>query len=230
MRLDERVPVLGRTGALAGAAFVVCVLVGNTLTDGEAPPEDTPATALAYFAALTSGAPRIGLALELLGFCLFLAFVARLHAALRDAEGPRSWLPGLALAGGLAMAAVKVGSGAAVVVGVSVDDLTGEQAQLLLRLNDAAFLLSAMLAGVLVLGTAGSALASDLLPRWLSALGIPIGALAVLGSLAPSSLDGGPGVAGFLLGLLWLAATSVVLAVRNDSGVAPGREAVHAAA
>ena len=52
---------------------------------------------------------------------------------------------------------------------------------------------------------------SGVLPRWLAVLGLPIGALAVFGSLAPSSLDGGPGVPGFLLGLLWLGVVSVML-------------------
>jgi hypothetical protein len=223
-------PALGRLAAAAGAAWVGCALVGNGLTEAGAPTEDTPQAALRYFELLATGSHRAGLALELLGFCLLLAFLGRLHGALRDAEGSRAWLPTTALGAGLALVAVKVGSGSGYVVGLSVDDLTGEQAQLLLRLGDAAFLLTAMLGGVLVLATAGSALVSGLLPRWLAVAGVPIGLLAVLGSLLPSSLDGGPGVAGFLLGLLWVAATSLVLAARREAPAGAGREVAGTAA
>jgi hypothetical protein len=213
--------------------WVISILVGNSLTESGAPTEDTPAAAKAYFALQHTGSHRAGIALELFGFCLMVVFLARLHAVLRDAEGPGGWLSSLALGGGLVTAAVKIGSAAPYVVGFAVPDLSGEQAQLALRLGDAAFLVSAMTSGLLVLGAAGSALSSGVLPRWLAFLGVPIGALAVLGSLSPTSLDGGPGVPGFLLGLLWLGSISVVLAVRGDAAVAAlasGREAVPARA
>jgi hypothetical protein len=218
-RYDESGPVLGRLGLLTGAAWVVCILVGNSLTESGAPEGDGPAESLAYFALLRGGSHQVGLALELFGFCLMAVYVARLYAALRDAEGPASWLPGAALTGGLLTLAIKLGSAAFLVVGLTVTDLPGEQAALLLQLGDAAFLVSAMTSGILTLGVAASALVSGLLPRWLAALGLPIGALAVLGSLAPSSLDGTPGVPGFLLGLLWLGAISVLLAVRSGRSV-----------
>lgn len=223
-RYDGRAPALGRLGALTGAAWVVCILTGNSLVESGMPTEDTPQAASTYMDLLSTGQHRAGLALELFGFCLLLAFVARLHAALRDAEGPGAWLPGVALTAGISLASVKVASGAGLVIGLSVDDLTGEQAQLLLRLGDATFLITAMLAGVLVLGTAGSALASGLLPRGLAWVGVPLGALAVFGSLFPSSLDGGPGIPGFLLGLLWLAAVSILLATRSAASSGAGRE------
>lgn len=228
---DGNAGSLGRLGFASGAAWVVLILVGNGITESGAPLDDTPAAALAYLQLQQTGSHRFGIGLELLGFCFMVVFLARFHAALRRAEGPDGWLSGLALAGGLTTVAVKLSSAAGIVVGLSVDGLSGEQAQLLLRLGNGAFLVAAMTSGLLVLGAAGSALESGLLPRWLGLLGLPIGSLAVLGSLAPSSLDGGPGVAGFLLGLLWLAAVSVVLtARRGPSRVAPGREAVHAGA
>lgn len=207
--------VVGRLGLASGAGWVALVLVGNSLTEADAPTGRTPEAAAAYFSLLRSGSHQVGVSLELLGFCLMAVFVARLFTVLRDAEGPGRWLSGLALVGGLTTLAVKLGSAAPFVVGLAVTDLPAEQARLLLDLNDAAFLIAAMTSGLLVLGTAGCALGSGLLPRWLAVLGLPIGALAVLGSLAPTSLDGGPGVPGFLLGLLWLAAVSVLLAVRR---------------
>lgn len=228
-----RAGALGRLGALAGVAWVVLILVGNGMTESGAPLDDTPAASQAYYQLQQTGSHRFAIALELLGFCLMIVFIARLYAVLREAEGRGGWLSSLALAGGLTTVAIKLGSGAGMVIGLSVDDLPAEQAQLLLRLGDGAFLVSAMTSGVFVLGVAGSALVSGLLPKWLAVLGLPIGLLAVFGSLAPSSLDGGPGVPGFLLGLLWLAAVSVLLAVRGD-GVAPAeassREAVPARA
>lgn len=223
--------LLGRVGFAAGAAWVVAILVGNGITESGAPLEQTPEAALAYFDLQQSGAHRFAIGLELLGFCLMVVFVARLYAALREAERPGGWLAGLALAGGLTTVAIKLGSVAPYLVGLSVDDLAGEQARLLIQLGDGAFLVSAMTSGLLVLGVAGSALSSGLLPRRFALLGLPIGLLAVFGSLAPASLDGGPGVPGFLLGLLWLAATSVLLAVRREPAVAvAGHEAVFARA
>lgn len=216
---DGRPGLLDRLALGCGAAWAVLVLVGNSMTESGAPTEDTPAAAQAYFALVRTGSHKVGLALELLGMCLMVVFLAKLYAVLRDAEGPRSWLPGLALAGGLVTITVKLASAAPYVVGLAVKDLPGEQAQLLLRLGDGAFLVTAMTSGVLVLGLAGSALTSGILPRWFAALGLPIGGLAVLGSLTPSSLDGGPGVGGFLLGLLWVLVTSGVLALRRAAPV-----------
>lgn len=227
---DSKTALLGRLGFAAGTAWVVCILIGNSMTESGAPLDDTPAAALAYLELQQTGLHRFAIGLELFGFCLMVVFLARLHAALRDAEGPGAWLPGLALAGGVTTVAIKLGSAAGIVVGLSVA-LPGEQAQLLLRLGNAAFLVAAMTSGLLVLGTAGSALASGLLPRWLALVGLPLGLLAVLGSLAPSSLDGTPGVAGFLLGLLWLGGIGALLACRQQPATRiAGREAVHAAA
>lgn len=210
---------------------MVLVLVGNGLTEAGAPLEDTPAAATQYFALLRTGSHRVGLGLELLGFCLLVVFLAKLFAELREAEGSRGWLAGLALTGGLTTVAIKLASAAPVLVGLAIEDLSGEQALLLTRLNNAAFMVTAMTSGLLVLGAAGSALTSGLLPRGLAWAGLPIGALAVLGSLAPSSLDGGPGILGFLLGLLWLAAASVMLAVRRaPRSVLSSHEAVLATA
>jgi hypothetical protein len=212
---DGKPRLLDRLALGCGAAWAVLVLVGNSMTESGAPTEETPAAAQAYFALLRTGSHRAGLALELLGMCLLVVFLAKLFAVLRDAEGPRAWLPGLALAGGLVTMSIKIASAAPYVIGLAVEDLAGDQALLLVRLADAAFVVSAMTSGLMVLGAAGSALASRLLPRWLALLGLPIGALAVLGSLAPSSLDGTPGVAGFLLGVLWVLVTSAVLALRR---------------
>ena len=92
--------------------------------------------------------------------------------------------------------AIKLGSASFLFVALTVTDLPGEQAKLLLQLGDGAFLVSAMTSGILTLGVAGSALVSGVLPRWLAGLGCRSVLLAVFGSLAPSSLDGGPAYRG----------------------------------
>lgn len=228
---DSPTSLLDRVALATGAGFVACILVGNSLTESGAPTEQTPAAATEYFTLLNAGSHRVGLGLELFGFCLLLVFLARLWAVLRAAERGSGWLSGLAIAGGLTTIGVKLATASPALVGLTVPDLPGEQAQLLLRLGEAGFLVSAMTYGVFLLGVAGAGLATGILPRWLSVLGTVFGSLAVLGSLAPSSLEGTPGVLGFLLGLFWTAIVSVLLAVRNGSAApVAGREAAHAAA
>lgn len=228
---DGRPGLVDRLGLASGAAWVVLILVGNGMTESGVPTEDSPVAAQQYFELLRNGSHRLGIALEMLGMCLMLVFLARAYAVLRDAEGRGGWLAGLALTGGLTTMAVKIGSIAPYLVGLAVRDLSGEQALLMQRLGDGAFLVTCMTSGLLVLGIAGSALRSGILPRWLAWLGFPIGALAVFGSLAVDDLDGSPGVPGFLLGLLWIAAISVLLAVRGHAVVeVTGREAVLAPA
>lgn len=229
-RYDERPRVLDRLALACGAGWVVAALVGNSLTEEGAPAEETPAAAQAYFALLRSGSHRVGLGVELLGLCLLVVFLAKAFQVLRDAEGPAGWLAGLGLAGGLVTVAVKLGSGTAYLVGIGVEELPAEQALLLQHLNGAGFVLTAMTSGLLVLGLAGSALVSGALPRWLAGIGLAVGAVAVLGSLG-ADLDGGPGVLGFLLGLLWVLASSLMLAVRGGTGAGrAGHEAVLAPA
>jgi hypothetical protein len=221
-----------RLGFAAGAAWVAAILVGNSLTEAGAPTGDGGDAAVQYFARFDGGAPLAGIGLELLGFALLVVFLGRLHAALRDAEGPGGWWSGVALVGGVTTLSVKLATVAPVVAGIAaVETLEGPQALLLRQVGDAGFLVSAMTSGLLVLGAAASALSSGLLPRPLAWAGVPIGLLAVLGSLRPTSLEGGPGVLGFLLGLLWLAVVSVLLAWRSPARASEaGQQAVLARA
>lgn len=230
--MDVRADRLGRIGFLAGALWVVLILVGNGLTESGAPQERTGAAALAYFERFGSGTPLLGIGLELLGFALMAVFLGRLHAALRAAEGPGGWWSGVALVGGVTTLAVKLATVSPALVGIAAwETLDAGQAQLLVQIGDAGFLLSAMTMGVFVIGVGASGLASGLLPRALAWSGIAFGLLAVLGSLRPTSLDGGPGVGGFLLGLLWIGAVSLLLAVRDSAALpAPGQPAVPASA
>ena len=74
---------------------MVLILVGNGMTESGAPLEDTPAASQAYFQLQQTGSHRLAIALELLGFCLMIVFLARLYVVLRDAEGRGGWLSSL---------------------------------------------------------------------------------------------------------------------------------------
>ena len=65
-----------------------------------------PTARIAASLAASSAAGRTGAHLSLLAVFLLVVFFARLHGALRQTVGPASWLPSLALAGGVLMAAV----------------------------------------------------------------------------------------------------------------------------
>lgn len=231
-RQDGNGRLVGRLALGAGAAWVVCILVGNSLTESGAPEERGGAAALEYFARFAGGTPLLGIGLELFGFALLAVFLGRLHAVLRDAEGPGGWWSGVALAAGITTLSVKLATVAPGIVGIAaVETLDEGQAQLLQQVGDAGFLLSAMTSGVLVLAVAASTVQTRLLPRPMGWFGLVVGLLAVLGSLRPTSLDGGPGVLGFVLGLLWLGAVSVLLAVRGPQTAAvAGHEAAPARA
>lgn len=211
-----------RFGAAAGIGFVVLLLVGNGLTEAGAPTADTDEAALEYLQLLATGSNRIGLAMELLGFGLMAAFIARLHSALRDAEGPGAWLPGFALIGGVLTLAVKLSWGAGTLAALwQRDEIDAAAAALLLDVGDAAFLVTCATFGLLLLGAGASAFSSGLLPRWLSIGGIVAGGVASLGLLATDSLDAGPGIIGWLLGLVWVVATSIVLLRDSRTSSAP---------
>jgi hypothetical protein len=209
-----RPSLLDRLGAAAGGLWVVLALTGNGLTESDVAAQDTATGDLAQLRQLDEGAAAAGIALEVLGFAVLAFFIARLHGVLRDAEGPRAWLPTVAALAGVTMLAVKLGSGAALYAGVTLaDELAPDAARLLLALNEAAFMLTFLPFGLLLVAAGLSALRSGALPRWLAWAALPPGLVAVAGSTLIGA-DGGPGVLGFLLGLLWVAATSVALTVR----------------
>lgn len=210
---------LDRFGAGAGLLWVVLALTGNGLTGSDAAAQDTAAGDLAHLRQLDEGAAAAGIGLEVLGFAMLALFVARLHGVLRDAEGRRAWLPTVVALAGATVVAVKLGSGAALYAGAALaDELTPDAARLLIGLNDAAFMLTFLPFGLLLVTAGLSALRSRALPRWLAWAALPPGLVAIAGS-ALVGADGGPGVLGFLLGLLWIAATSVVLATRGPAAL-----------
>jgi len=183
-------PREGVTGALGGLAFVVLILVGNTLYE-------------------EGGQRALGTALEMLGFAAFACFLAYLASVLP----PRGWARWLAVTGGVLMLAVKVGTVAAAVAADNVT-LSGDVDEGLRAVGDAGFVLSWLPHGLFVLGVSVAALAAHTLPRPLAWAGAVIGAGLILAGALPSAEF----VLPFLLSLLWTIAVSVVLARREARG------------
>lgn len=195
-----------RLGALTGLGFVVCVLLGNSLTE-----TGTATNALGHLADLaTSGTARLGLGLELLGFVLLLCFVAQVGLRCRPGVGGLT-----AVVAGVVSLSVKLGSAAAVLGALRErDHLDETTATALVALNDAAFGLFMIGFGLFV-AAAATALPVGRGWWWAGALlGTLTTVVGVVGSVVPAAAVPVP----FLLSLLWSAGVSVRLAVRADSG------------
>lgn len=203
----------GRWTAFAGAAFVVLILVGNGLSADGAPVGYDPDAQLAYLRDNTgTTGDTIGLGLELLGFALFPFFLARLWSQLRAADRGDGVLPMTALAAGVTMLAIKLGSGAELIaLGDRADTLSGEQVQQLVDVNSATFVLSFLPFGVLLFAAGLATVRNGGLPRWLGWSALVLGAGNVVSSMTDPD---GPMVVPFLLGLIWIVVTAVVMARR----------------
>jgi hypothetical protein len=194
-----------RAGMLTGLGFVLCVLVGNTLTEGGAP--TGPLGRLETLAQSTSA--QLGLVVELAGFVLLLCFVAQIGFRCRPGVGGTT-----ALVAGAVALAVKLGSASATLGAVRERDrLDDATAAALLAVNDAAFVLFMIGFGVFLAAAAVS------LPvgrgwAWSGALlGTLTCAVGVVGAVFPAAAVPVP----FLLGLLWTAAIAVRLTLQPDS-------------
>jgi hypothetical protein len=174
------------TGALSGAAFVVLILVGNTLY-------------------VEGGQQTLGLAIELLGFVAAACFIAYAAAASREATG---WVPRLAVVGGVSMVAIKVGS-LAPILAARQPGVTPEVAGALIELNSGGFVASWFPHGLFVVGVAAAGLVSCRLPRVVAWLGIGIGAACTAMVAMPGTE---PLVVPYLLSLLWIIVASILLA------------------
>jgi hypothetical protein len=200
----------GRVGGAAGIAFVVLALAGNTLAGGGVPVDAPAAEHAAELARRTAdGAWRAGVALELVAFLALLVFSAALARRIRMVEPQEASTGLVVLSAGVLLAAVKLGSGAAVLAADSrAGHLDGELARLLADLNGAAFALSFVPLGLLLLAAAVGALVHGALPRTLGWVGAVVGVLLVAAT-AVAGADAVP--IPFLLALLWLVATGVVM-------------------
>ena len=219
------VPLPRRLTAATGPAFVVLVLVGNSLTESVTPAasgsdaDDALATLEAHAA---SGTVHTGLALELLAFLCLAVFSAHLIDLLRrrGALGTTGVLTAVAACW---LLGVKVASGSPYLAGLAFhDQLTPEVALGLVGSNGASFVLAWLPYGLFVLTAAHALYTAGLVGRATRVAGSAVGTagvgLALLG--APDPVDANP--LGFLAGLLWLLVVGVRLVVsEHDRGPVP---------
>lgn len=161
-------------------------------------------------------AAHAGLALELVGFIGLLLVFAWLVVFLLDRTPIAAAVAGVA---GAAMVAVKVGSAAPLmVVHATPEKLDPMSAEVLISLNDQAFVVSGFLM-CLAFTAAGSGLLASDFPRWLAWWATAAGGLGVVAGLVgivrPEAYVPIP----FLLLLVWLIAVAITAATgRNQAG------------
>jgi hypothetical protein len=221
--------VRDRLGAVTGAAFVILILAGNQMaTAGPAEPAHPTGDQVLRDAArqVSSAAVTAGVALEMLGFAALLVFLGYLaHVLRRTAGGQRgSIAAGAGIASGAVMVAVKLGS-AAPVVTLWVDH-SAISPQLALVLNDlgaVAFVISWLPSAIFVAAAAAALHRAGLVGRPTAYCGFVLGAaglvLSIIGIHDPFSAN----PLAFLLGLVWLLAVSIRLAIRPGTGAGAGQ-------
>jgi hypothetical protein len=210
-----------RIGAASGLAYFVLTFAGNALaTSGSTvDAHSSPAAVLADLRMHDTVAGNAGIGLELAGFLALMVFVAYLYRTLRGAEPRDGWLATAALSSGLLTLAIKVGSAAPLFAALwRLDEIDPATARMLVDVNGAAFYLTWGTTAAFVSLAALSALGSGALPRRAAVLGVAIGAAGL--ATLPFGPEG-PGVLPFLLGILWLAAMSIVLIRRTTTEGAP---------
>lgn len=209
-----------RVAAAAGAADVVLVGVGNSLSTAGTDQSTHPSgahvlrdTALQ----MDSTSATVGLVMEILGFTAFMVFLGYLAHVLYRRAGSRSGgvAAGTALVAGATMLAIKLASAAPLLaLRLDRDQISPQLARVLNDMNGAAFVVSWLPFAVFV-GAAAVALQQvGLAGRPTMYVGVVLGAagvaLAIIGINDPT---GGNPVA-LLLGLLWVTVVSVRLAIR----------------
>ncbi len=214
--------ILDRCGALTGAAYVVLVLAGNTLsTDNSPGPQDAQPGGqrdidyLHWLAGSMSG--QIGLTLELLGFAAFVLFIGYLSTRIRAG----GWLATAAVVGGAVSVAVKLASGAPMFAAyVLRDDISRKTARVLTNVNGVSFVLDWLPTGVFVACAAAAALASRTVGRVLGWGGVVVGAVTVAATAVTGVHVMGANALPFLFCLLWILLVSVRLGIRRTSRLA----------
>src|SRR5580700_5196007 len=158
---ERTMRILDRCGALTGAAYVLLVIVGNTMSTSSPGPNPAHPTgeqdiaSLRWLAGSASG--QAGVTLELLGFAALVLFVGHLCTRVRAG----GWLAAAALAGGVIAIAVKLASAAPMFAAyVLRDGISPEMARVLTDMNSAAFVVDWLPTGMFVACAAGAALAA----------------------------------------------------------------------
>lgn len=209
-----------RACAATGGAFVVLTFAGNALTESVVDPtaEISGQQALEDFAAKASSpVAQVGLMMELLGFMALIVFGSFIADTLRK-RGTQTMTGAVVVISVTTMLAVKLGSGAPYLAGLTYHSLlTPETALALALTNGTAFVICWLPFALFVLASAWGLRAAGLIGRLGVGAGLLIGGLGVVGTLV-AAIDTSSAVpVPFLLGCLWTAAVSAKLALTARS-------------
>lgn len=214
-----------RIGAATGAVFVALIMVGNQMASGGSadsvhPTGEQVLRDVAHQA--SSATVTAGFVLEGLGFAAFIVFLGYLADVLRrrvPGRGLGGVAAGAAIVSGGVMLAVKLGSAAP--LGALTIDHGHISPQLALVLNDmsgVAFVISWLPFAIFTGAAAAGLHRAGLVGRPTAYCGLALGVAGLALSIAGVHDPLGANPLAFLLGLVWLVAVSVRLAVRPGTG------------
>jgi hypothetical protein len=217
---------LSRIAGAAGAAYVGLAAAGNSVGSTGASPDFTaPASEVARYL-ITHPPTAVDYAagfVELVAVLCFVAFVAKLSAVLRRAEGGDGFLSTTVLGAGLLSAAIKLGSAPPMLVALNRagEGIDPQVAAALVDMNSFAFMLTFALDALMLAAAAAVILTTGVLPRW---LGVSAAVVAPLMLATVAGAGAVPPLA-MLLTFAWLVSISVVLVRRagraEEARVAP---------
>ena len=178
---------MARLGAGSGIAYVGLIVVAGQLGPAAGIPA-VNASPWAIGAYITHHPPTTAqwaaVYLEVVALLALVVFVGYLWRVLSEADRDDGWLAGVALAGGLLSATIKLASLAAAFAALyrADDGISAQVATALIDTNNAAFALTWTTTALMLAATAAIALHTCVLPRWLgwSALATAVGLMASL--------------------------------------------------
>lgn len=218
--------VRDRIGAATGAVFVVLIMVGNQMASGGSADSAHPTGEQVLRDAAHQAASAtftVGFVLEGLGFAAFIVFLGYLADVLHrrvPGRGPGGIAAGTVIVSGAVMLAVKLGSAAPLgVLAIDHGHISPELAQVLNDMSAVAFVISWLPFAIFVAAAAAGLHRAALVGRPTAYSGLALGAAGVALSIAGVHDPlGAANPLAFLLGLAWLLAVSVRLAVRPGTG------------
>jgi hypothetical protein len=203
-----------RWAPLTGPLSVACSFVGVMLVLGQPQDKDSDAKIVGYFAKHSHRVQGVvGFFVFLAGMLLLLAFLAALRERLLAAEGQPGRFSALAFGAGVASVPLW---GISMLFANAASFASNETSSFRLDANtfrlfaDTAYfawVAAVMVSSVVVWGTSVVALKTGLLPRWYAWLGIPAGAVQLLGFFFFP----------FFVWWLWIIVTSVLLVSRRGA-------------
>lgn len=216
MRLIDRLAGVAGIGAAIYLLFLPGCICDLWIPKAEMDigPE-SPSAQIAAALAANSESARLGAYFGLIAVFLLIMFVSRLYGALRDVPGASSWLPSMALAGGVLLAAVLL---VEIGLGFASSELSsyGNETEVvrffvLWGWNSAS--LAAPPFAMILASTTLVTMSAKAFPKWYR---LASAALLVL-LLVISGVVRAPGLA-IAPGVLWMLLTSFVLIVGSDVG------------